>query len=130
MRKNNVTSKKRILIVEDEMPIRVMMNQFFSAQGYESALVSDAEQALEFLKKETPDLVITDVMFPGMDGWELCKAIKGNPRTKSVPVIVLTGKATALEVMAYESGADSYLSKPFSNDELIRIVQGFLYKKQ
>ena len=130
MKRNNASSKTKILIVEDEMPVRVMMNQLFQAQGIETAQVSDAEQALEFLKKETPDLVITDVVLPGMDGWDLCKTIKGDSRIRSVPVIVLTGKATALEVMAYESAADGYLSKPFSNDELIRIVQGFLYKKQ
>ena len=122
--------KKKILIVEDELPIRVMMDQLFSARGFETVVLIDAEQALGFLKSQTPDLVITDVVLLRMDGWELCKAIKGNSRTRAVPVIVLTGKSTALEVMAYESGADAYLYKPFSNENLIKIAEGFLYRKQ
>ena len=121
--------KKKILIVDDELPIRVMMHQFFQLSGFETATADDGEKALKYLKTQVPDLVITDVLLPGMDGWNLCKIIKGDARMKGVPVLVLTGNTSALEMLAYESKADAYLPKPFSNDKLLEIAKSLIYKR-
>jgi two-component system phosphate regulon response regulator PhoB len=86
---------------------------------------------LERARKERPDLVILDLMLPGMDGKEVCKALKSNPNTKSIPILMLTAKAEEVDrIVGFELGADDYVTKPFSPRELVLRVKAILRRKE
>ena len=111
------TQHRHILVVDDEPQITRVLRTSLSAQGYDIRVANDGETALEICKDWSPDLVITDLMMPHMDGLELCRRL----RTKSqVPIIVLSVKGEErAKVQALDVGADDYVTKPFGVDELL-----------
>ena len=115
---------KTILAVDDERSIVRLVQVNLERQGYNVVTAFDGKQALERIAEHRPDLVICDVMMPYMDGFEVLTAIRKDPATRELPVIMLTAKAMDNDVFTgYQRGADCYLTKPFSPLELISFVK-------
>ena len=115
---------KKILVVDDENPISDIISFNLENEGYAIEKAYDGEQALEVFEKSQPDLVILDLMLPKMDGLEVCREIR---KQSAVPVIMLTAKDSEIDkVLGLELGADDYVTKPFSNRELIARVKANL----
>ena len=110
---------KKILIVDDEEVIRKFLSLQLNKWGYDIVEAEDGEQATLKLEGEDFDLMITDVMMPNKDGWQLIQEVKTNPKTKNLPVIVLTAKSRDEDMFkGYELGATYYLPKPFTKEQL------------
>jgi len=119
--------KEKILIIEDEKDIVKMLDYNLKKEGFRTLSVHDGEDALDLASKEHPDLVILDLMLPGMDGLEVCKAFKKESKTASIPIIMLTAKSQESDkVIGLELGADDYVTKPFSPRELIARIKAVL----
>ncbi len=119
--------KEKILIVEDEKDIVKMLDYNLKKEGFRTALAYDGEDALDLATREHPDLIILDLMLPGIDGLEVCKTLKKESKTSNIPIIMLTAKAQeADKVVGLELGADDYVTKPFSPRELIARVKAVL----
>jgi len=120
----NSEGKGNILVVDDEAQITRVLKTTLSSQGYGIRSASDGEEALQLMKDWTPDLVVTDLRMPNMDGLELCRRI----RTEShIPIIVLSVKGEeTIKVEALDAGADDYITKPFSINELLARVRAAL----
>lgn len=112
-------STARILVVDDSRLAQKMIRDHLEKAGYAVVTASSGEEALAWLQREVPDLVISDVVMPGIDGYELCRRMRKQPRLASVPVILLTARGGISEKVAgFEAGADDYLVKPFDPVEL------------
>jgi DNA-binding response OmpR family regulator len=117
----------RIAVVDDEQPVVVLIESFLRQAGYETSGFVDAAQALEWLRQQRADLVISDVVMAGMDGYALLGALRGDPRTASCPVLFLTGRREFTErVKAFQSGVVDYLAKPVSRAGLLAKVERIL----
>lgn len=117
-------SKELIYAVEDEVHIQQLVKYNLEANGYKVLTFESGESLLEEVKTSVPDLFILDIMLPGVDGLEVCRQLRGNARTKGVPIIMLTAKSEEFDkVLGLELGADDYLTKPFSVRELIARVK-------
>lgn len=111
---------KKVLVVDDEEVIRRFLRIYLTKWGYEVKEASDGEQALEQLGCEGFDLLILDILMPNKDGWQVLKEVKSNPKTKDIPVIVLTAKNEDFDMFkGYELGASYYLTKPFTKAQLL-----------
>ena len=118
---------KRILIVDDEPNIVLSLEFLMQREGYQVATAADGEAALEALAAQAPDLVILDVMLPKMNGFEVCRRIRADPRWKGVRILMLTARGRETEVSkGLGLGADLYVTKPFSTKELVAQVKGLL----
>lgn len=123
-------NKENILVVEDEEDILELVSYNLSKEGYDINSVSSGEEALEVLKKKIPDLVVLDLMLPGIDGLEVCKLLKNNHKTDRVPVIMLTAKGEEEDIVkGLETGADDYITKPFSPKVLSARIKTVLKRK-
>jgi DNA-binding NtrC family response regulator len=117
----------RILIVEDDPLEADLLKQELSDRGYETCWAGDGEKALALIQKTPPDLILLDVVLPGMDGLEVVRKIKSNPRTRFIPVIMVTALADLEErIKGLDSGADDYITKPFKTFELLARVRSML----
>ena len=115
--------KKKILAVDDERHIVRLIQVNLERAGYQVITAYDGREALKKIEQEHPDLVVLDVMMPYMNGLETMKQIRSNPKTHSLPVIMLTAKAQDQDAFrGYEYGADIYLTKPFNPVELLTFV--------
>ena len=119
--------KEKILIVEDEKDIVKMLEYNLKKEAFRTACAYDGEEGLEKAHSEHPDLIILDLMLPGMDGLDVCKSLKSEHKTSGIPIIMLTAKAQeADKVVGLELGADDYVTKPFSPRELLARVKAVL----
>ncbi len=122
-----VMSEKRILIVEDEQPIREMITFALGAAGYTTVEAADARAALALIAERVPDLILLDWMLPGASGLELARRLQQDELTRDVPVIMLTARAEEEDkIHGLESGADDYVTKPFSPRELAARIKAVL----
>jgi two-component system alkaline phosphatase synthesis response regulator PhoP len=120
-------SKGKILVVDDEIYIVHILDFSLGMEGYEVVTALDGEQALEKLKMEKPDLIVLDIMMPKLDGYEVCKAIKSDPETRQIPVILLSAKGRNVDQkMGFDVGADDYITKPFSPRKLVERINQLL----
>jgi DNA-binding response OmpR family regulator len=120
-------SKERILIIEDDKHISKLVKYNLEKAGYDSIMVEDGEEALDILDKQGVDLIILDIMLPKMDGFEVCRLIKQDPKLKNIPIIMLTAKGEEVDrIVGLELGADDYVVKPFSPRELILRIKAIL----
>ena len=118
----------KILIVDDEKPITDIIKYNLEKEGYETAIAFDGEAALEQVQEDTPDLIILDLMLPKIDGLEVARQVR---KTKDTPIIMLTAKDSELDkVLGLEMGADDYVTKPFSNRELVARVKANLRRQK
>ncbi len=117
-------NRSHILVVDDEPQITRVLRTTLNAQGYEIRVANDGETALEIAKDFTPDLVITDLMMPNMNGIELCRQLR---KSSQVPILVLSVRGEERnKIEALDSGADDYITKPFSTGELLARVRAAL----
>ena len=120
-------SKRKILIIEDEPDILEVLSYNLRREGFEILASTDGGQGLAMVKREKPDLVLLDLMLPGMDGVEICTAIKNHSDTRNTLVIMVTAKGEESDiVLGLGVGADDYISKPFSPKELVARVKAVL----
>ena len=123
-------SLKHIYIVEDEPDIRETISYNLTQEGFKVSEFSDAESCLNKLNDHKPDLLILDLMLPGISGLDLCKHIKSEHQLKMISIILLTAKSEEVDrILGFELGADDYVTKPFSVRELILRVKILLKKK-
>ena len=116
-----------ILVVDDEEPILELLRFNLEKEGYQVCVAKDGQEALERVAKEQPDLLVLDVMLPGMDGLEVCRILRSNPKFQQIPIIMLTAKGEEIDtVLGLELGADDYMTKPFSPRELLARIKARL----
>ncbi len=128
-RKGDAPKKKRVLIVEDQTVISNMLRMRLEANNYEVMTAADGEQGLEKARKENPNLIILDIMLPKLDGYKICQLLKADPKYKTIPIIISSGR-TPQEVrkVSKEVGADAFVSKPFEAEELLSKMKELLEK--
>ncbi len=108
-------SKKLILAIDDEKDILKLLQYNLEREGYQVVCAKTGEEGLESVKTKRPDLVILDLMMPGIDGLEVCKILRANKDTKNIPLLMLTAKSSEIDqILGLELGASDYISKPFS----------------
>ena len=118
---------KKILVADDEADVLNLVCDKLKAAGFSTLKADDGPTALEKARAEIPALIVLDLMLPGMSGIEVCKALKSDPATKAIPVVMLTAKAEEVDrILGFELGADDYITKPFSPRELVLRVQSVL----
>lgn len=121
------TPRSTILVVDDETDICDLVSYNLAREGYRVIQEHDGEAGLERVFKSAPDLLILDLLLPKMSGLEVLAAIRNEPRTRSLPILVLTARGTEMDkLVGFERGADDYLTKPFSPKELAARVQAIL----
>jgi len=121
---------KTLLVVEDDEEIRGLLSFSLKQQGYRVLTAEEGYQALELARKEKPDLILLDILLPGLDGLEVCRALQTYEELQDVPIIMLTAKAEELDVvLGLELGADDYVTKPFSVRELLSRVKAHLRRR-
>ena len=122
-----MTAARKILIIEDERDILDLVRHYLEKEGFRTRTAADGGAGLTAARQERPDLIVLDLMLPGMDGLELCKKLRADPATVLTPVIMLTAKADETDrIVGLELGADDYLTKPFSPKELVARVKALL----
>lgn len=120
-----------ILITDDDPGIRMAVHNYLEHHGYLVLQARNGQEALAMIKQYQPHLLITDIAMPEMDGYQLVQRIRQQPALRLLPVIYLTGRSqTQARIKAYQTGADSYLSKPFELEELGAIVRNLLERNQ
>ena len=119
---------KMILIVDDEDDILFILKNVLSKRGYSVKEAYSGEECLELVKKEKPDLIFMDIMMPGIDGWETAKTIKTDPKTKDIPISMLSVKSDPEDLKRSReyAGADEHLSKPVDFNLLLSTVKSLL----
>ena len=121
----------RILVVDDEPDAIELIRFNLKAAGHDVITAEDGEEALSKSRKFSPDLILLDVMLPEIDGLEVCKILRRDPATATLPIIMLTAKASEIDrVLGLEFGADDYVTKPFSPRELMLRIRNLLKRKE
>lgn len=120
-----------VLIVDDSAENLKFLANILSKNGYEPVISRSGKQALEFLKSESPDLILLDIMMPELDGYEVCKLLKKDPLTGEIPIIFLTAKTdTDSLVKGFDAGGVDYIVKPFKTEELLARVRTHIELKK
>lgn len=118
---------RRILIVDDEPNIVLSLEFLMKREGYETSVAGDGEAALAALAAQPPDLVVLDVMLPKLNGFEVCRRIRAEPRWRDLKILMLTAKGRETEMAkGLGLGADAYVTKPFSTKDLVEQIRGML----
>ncbi len=126
-----MTPKKRILVVDDEMDFVKMLQARLRIEGYEVLTAEDGVQGIQIARKEKPDLIILDIMMPGLNGHSVCDMLKKSTLTWSIPVIYLTAKTGQTdELIAMEKGAKYYLTKPYNPAILMEMIKSALTESE
>lgn len=119
--------EETVLVVEDERDVVDLLRYNLNKAGFAVLIATDGLKGLEMARQNRPDVIILDLMLPGMNGHAVCKALKGDPDTESLPIIMLTAKGEPGErVQGLEMGADDYVTKPFSTKELVLRVKALM----
>jgi CheY-like chemotaxis protein len=127
MRRAEVTEQKSVLIAENERVLRALIRATFRNSDLRLLEASSGTEALALAQQEHPHVLLLDVGLPGLDGYAVCRALKKDPRTADIRVVMLTARAQRADrERGTEAGADSYITKPFSTDELRQHVQRLL----
>mgnify|MGYP000426803920 CR=1 FL=1 len=122
---------KRILIVEDDRPIIELIEHYLGKEHFALLSTTSGDAALKMAVARKPHLVILDIMLPGIDGLEVCRELRKNPQTASIPILMLTAKAEESDkIIGLELGADDYMTKPFSPKELVARVRALLRRTE
>jgi len=122
-------SKENILIVDDEEDVLELVRYNLAKEGYGTEIATSGEEALKKVKLRSPDLVVLDLMLPGINGLEVCKKLKSDSKTGHIPIIMLTAKGEEVDIVTgLELGADDYVIKPFSPKILIARIRRILHR--
>jgi DNA-binding NarL/FixJ family response regulator len=120
----------QLLIVDDEPGLRQAVQAYLEEEGFKVDVASNAREGWDMLQKLSPDLVISDIMMPQVDGYQFLKQLRDDPRYQTVPVVFLTARGmTSDRIQGYNAGCDAYLPKPFDPDELVAIVTNLLDRR-
>lgn len=120
-----------ILILEDDPDIAALIARYLQRSGYQTEAISSGADALSHVRRTTPELVLLDVMLPGRSGLEICRAMRGDPATAAIPIIMVTARGDETDrVSGLELGADDYVTKPFSPKELVARVGALLRRSR
>ena len=123
-------AREKILVVEDEEDILELIKYNLTKEGYQVTAVASGELAIDAARRVVPDLILLDIMLPGMDGLEVCRMLKRDPVTEKIPVVMLTAKGEESDIVTgLEIGADDYLPKPFSPKVVIARIRNLLRRK-
>ena len=118
---------KRLLVVDDDPGLLLAVSDTLRAEGYDVATARRGADALVRVAETLPDLIISDIRMPGMDGYQLVRNLRSNARTRLVPIVFLTAKdETADRIEGFRTGVDAYITKPFDSEELAAVVAGIL----
>jgi len=121
----------RILVVEDDPDIALLLAHYLQRAGFEADMVSSGVDVLPRMQKAPPDLLLLDLMLPGLDGLEVCRAVRSDGHTASIPIIMVTAKGEESDrIVGLELGADDYITKPFSPNEVIARIRALLRRAQ
>jgi len=124
-------SGQKILVVEDEPDIRKLVHYNLAQERFKVIEAEDGEKALKLVQREKPQLIVLDLMLPGLSGLELCRNLRERPETSQIPILMLTAKADEADrIVGLEMGADDYLTKPFSPRELVARVKAILRRTE
>lgn len=120
----------QVLLVDDEPGLREAVQAYLEDSGFAVDVAGNAQEGWQLLQQKLPDLVISDVMMPQVDGYQFLKQMREDPRFKSLPVVFLTARGmTSDRIQGYQAGCDAYLPKPFDPDELVAIVENLLERR-
>ena len=118
---------KKLFIADDESGFVSTLRSRLEFEGFEVTTAPDGKAALELIPDEKPDLVLLDIMMPAVNGYQVCRELKGDPDTSSIPILMLTAKSQESDKFwGMEAGADDYMTKPFDMDELIKKIEELL----
>ncbi len=122
---------KRVVIVEDEKTQAMKLSEKLQSESFSVRTVDNGEDGLELIRGDKPDLVVLDIMLPGLDGLSLCRMIRNDPLTSEIPIIILTARGTEVDkIVGLESGADDYIVKPFGLGEFLARVRAVLRRSK
>ncbi len=120
-------TKGKILVVDDEAYIVHILEFSLGMEGFEVVTAFDGEEAISKAERERPDLVVLDIMMPKLDGYETCRRLKENDKTKNIPVILLSAKGRSMDQrVGLDAGADEYITKPFSPRKLVERIRAHI----
>ncbi|MBF2064231.1 MAG: response regulator transcription factor [Calothrix sp. C42_A2020_038] len=120
-----------ILVVDDDLGTRLSISDYLELSGYSVIAADDGEQALAMVERYQPDLIVTDIVMPRMNGYELVRRVRQQPKFRLLPVILLTARTRTQErILGYQSGCDLYLPKPFELEELAAAIHNLLERSQ
>jgi two-component system phosphate regulon response regulator PhoB len=123
----HLMGQPRILIVEDERGLTQTLSWYFNREGYETLVAHDGQEGLRKAQALLPDVVLLDIMLPGLGGLEVCRELRAGERTRDIPIIMITAKSEETDqVVGFGMGADDYVTKPFSNKVLLERVKALL----
>ena len=121
--------QKRILVVDDEVDLVETIRFPLEMEGFNVLVSYNGEDALNQARKESPDLILLDLMLPKLDGYKVCRLLKFDERYKHIPILMLTAKTQEKDkLLGKETGADEYITKPFDIDELMKKIKAYLNK--
>jgi two-component system, OmpR family, response regulator VicR len=126
-----MANAKTVVCIEDEPEMITLIKAILSRRGYEVVGAASGREGLEIVSQLKPDMVLLDLMMPGMDGWEVYQKLKANPETQNLPVIVVTAKAQSIDKMLglHIAKVDDYIAKPFTPQELVESIEKVLAKR-
>ena len=117
-------ANEKIMIVDDDINICELLRMYLEKEGFSTVIANDGQQAVEIFPKENPNLILLDIMLPGLDGWQVCRKIRA---TSSCPIIMTTAKGETFDkVLGLELGADDYIVKPFDTKEVVARIKAVL----
>ncbi len=123
-------SRARLVVVEDEQDLQDLMRYHLEREGYAVTSALSGDRALKIIRAEPPDLIVLDLMLPGMDGLEVCRALKADAATAGIPIVMVTAKSEEADIVTgLELGADDYVAKPFSPRVLLARVRAVLRRR-
>jgi len=118
---------RQLLVVDDDPSLLLAVSETLRAEGYEVLTARRASEAMVQVAESLPDLIISDIRMPGMDGYALARNLRSNPRTRLIPIVFLTAKDDLADrITGFRTGVDAYITKPFESEELIAIVKNIL----
>jgi len=120
-------AQPRILIIEDERGLIQSLTWYFNREGYETIVASDGTEGLRKAQAQAPDVILLDLMLPGLGGLDVCRELRSSDRTREIPIIIITARAEETDqVVGFSMGADDYVTKPFSNKVLLQRIKALL----
>ena len=119
----SLTLMGTILVVEDTLSEMELLNHYLRESGYTVISTASAKDALNMAIEQQPDVIVTDVVMPGMSGFELCRTLKKHPITQKIPIVICSSKNQEIDrLWGMKQGADAYITKPFGREQLVRAV--------